>query len=556
MAFQIWSGGGTPAAPIIPGLRALLGRFPGPRNFTKLDEPSTVDVEVPQVVPALVLRDLMRRWAFTPAMTVEGALLALAIMAGALLRFVNLGGVGLNSDEAVYASQAASLSGNPNFTGLFPVVRAHPLLFQVLISPFYRSGTPDVPGRYISAMFGMGTIGLVFVLGLVLYSRRVGAIAALLLALMPYHVVISRQVLLDGPMTFFGTASLVCLAVFGRTERRSWLVVAGACLGLAALSKETAIILVGSAFVFLSLVSRLWRPVRYILAGAGAAVGLAMTYPLVTAVSGGSRSGQSYLIWQLTRRPNHSFSFYLTTVPKAMGLVILGAAALSMVLYRRERTWREALLLSWIVVPFLFFEIWPVKGFSYLLVTTPAIVVLASRTIDWIADRKFEAWPTQALAIGAGLLCVVSLLMPSARMLASPTTTALAGAGGTAGGRQAGKWIESHIPQGAEFMTIGPSMANLIQYYSGHRSDGLSVSPNPLHRNPSYFPILNADSALRSGTYQYIVWDAYSAQRSPTFATRAMELMQRYHGRPVHVERGTLHGKPNQPLIIIYQVTP
>ena len=582
MAFQIWARGGRSAAAIIAGLgarlgrvpgprtwarggrsaaifaglRALLGRVPGPRSFTKVDEPSTADVEVPRVDLARALRDLMPRWVPTPAMTVESALLALAVITGALLRFVNLGGVGLNSDEAVYASQAASLSGNPNFTGLFPVVRAHPVLFQVLMSPFYRSGTPDVPGRYINAMFGMGTIGLVFVLGMVLYSRRVGAIAALLLAVMPYHVVISRQILLDGPMTFFGTASLVCLAVFGRTERRNWLVLAGACLGLAALSKETAIILIGSVFVFLSLVSRLWRPVRYILAAAGAAVGLAMTYPFVTAVSGGSRSGQSYLIWQLTRQPNHSFSFYLTTVPKAMGLLVLGAAALSLVLYRRERTWREVLLLSWVAVPFLFFEIWPVKGFSYLLVTTPAIVVLASRTIDWIADREFEMSRTRALALGAGALCVMSLLVPSVRTLVSPSTTALAGGGGTVGGREAGKWIASHVPQGAEFMTIGPSMANLIQYYSGHRSDGLSVSPNPLHRNPSYFPILNADSALRSGTYQYIVWDAYSAQRSPTFAARAITLMHRFHGRPVHVERGTLRGKRNQPLIIIYQVIP
>jgi hypothetical protein len=497
----------------------------------------------------------MPRWVPTPARTVEGALLALAVITGALLRFVNLGGVGLNSDEAVYASQAASLSGNPNFTGLFPVVRAHPVLLQVLMSPFYRSGTPDVPGRYINAMFGMGTIGLVFVLGLVLYSSRVGATAALLLAVMPYHVVISRQVLLDGPMTFFGTASLVFLAVFGRTERRSWLVLAGACLGLAALSKKRP-----SSLSDRHSCSCHWS------AGCGvpcgtyspqrAAVGLAMTYPFVTAVSGGSRSGQSYLIWQLTRQPNHSFSFYLTTVPKAMGLLVLGAAGLSIVLYRRERTWREVLLLSWVAVPFLFFEIWPVKGFSYLLVTTPAIVVLASRTIDWIADREFEMSRTRALAVGAGVLCVMSLLVPSVRTLASPTTTALAGGGGTVGGREAGKWIASHVPQGAEFMTIGPSMANLIQYYSGHRSDGLSVSPNPLHRNPSYFPILNADSALRSGTYQYIVWDAYSAQRSPTFAARAMTLMHRFHGRPVHVERGTFHGKRNQPLIIIYQVIP
>ena len=105
-------------------------------------------------------------------------------------------------------------------------------------------------------------------------------------------------------------------------------------------------------------------------------------------------------------------------------------------------------------------------------------------------------------------------------------------------------------------MTIGPSMSNLIEYYSGRRSDGLSVSPNPLHRNPSYHPIVNADAALRAGTYQYVVWDVYSAHRSPTFSARALTLARRFGGQIVHVQRGVYRGRPDRPLVVIYQVTP
>ena len=537
-------------------LRAALSHVAGWRGYIATAPAPAPIAEAPDETSVLAVEEPMRGRVVSRAAAVEMGLLAFAAVSGAVLRFVNLGGVGLNSDEAVYAAQAASLAGNPHFTGLFPVVRAHPLLFQMLVSPFYRSGTPDVPGRYLSAMFGMGTIGLVYVLGRVLYGRRVGAVAAVLLAVMPYHVLVSRQILLDGPMTFFGTAALVCLAVFGRTERRRWLVVAGACLGLAALSKETAIILVGSVFVFLSLASRFLRPIRYVLAAAGAAIGLALTYPFVTAVSGGSRSGQSYLLWQLTRRPNHSFSFYVTAVPQAIGLLVLVVAAAGLVLRRRDQSWREALLLSWVAVPFVFFEIWPVKGFSYLLITTPVIVVLAARTIVSLADRTPKTWPNKALTASVAIACLASLLVPSVRSLVSPGSTTLAGAGGTPGGREAGEWVAAHVPQGAQFMTIGPSMANLLQFYGGHRGDGLSVSPNPLHRNPSYYPILNADSALRSGTYQYVVWDAYSAQRSPTFAAKALELARRFHGRMVHVERAAFGGKSDQPVVVIYQVTP
>ena len=57
-------------------------------------------------------------------------------------------------------------------------------------------------------------------------------------------------------------------------------------------------------------------------------------------------------------------------------------------------------------------------------------------------------------------------------------------------------------------MTIGPSMANLVQFYGHRRAYGLSVSPNPLNRNPSYEPLVNPDRALRDNELQYVVWDS------------------------------------------------
>lgn len=487
---------------------------------------------------------------------VDLGMLAVAVVLGTYLRVLDLGSVGVNSDEAVYAGQAASLAGNPAFVGNFPIVRAHPLLFQMLISPFYGSGVPDLPGRYLSAAFGVGTIVLVFVLGRLLYGRRAGALAALLLAVMPYHVVISRQVLLDGPMTFFVTATFVCLAMLARTRRGAWLVAAGSCLGLASLTKETAIILVMSVFVFLSLVPRFWRPVRYVVGGAVAALGLAMTYPLVTALSGGGSSGQSYLLWQLSRRPNHDFFFYLTVVPAATGLLLIAAAVVGLVLLRHHSSWREVLLLSWIVVPFVFFEVWPVKGFPYLVMLTPAVAVLAARALAALVDRE----PRTLLSLGGGIAAtaavLLSLLVPTAQAVVAPFSPGLAGAGGSPGGREAGLWVRENLPQGARLMTLGPSMGNVLMYYSGRRTDALSVSPDPLHRNPSYLPIQNPDAALRTGQYQYVVWDAYSASRSPTFAAKELALVRKYHGRVVHTEMVSLDGATERPAVVIYEVKP
>ena len=89
-------------------------------------------------------------------------------------------------------------------------------------------------------------------------------------------------------------------------------------------------------------------------------------------------------------------------------------------------------------------------------------------------------------------------------------------------------------------MTIGPSMANILQFYGLHKSLALSVSTNPQSRNPSYTPVANPDATVRSGQIQYLVWDTYTAARTPFFAGQAHGLVERYHGsRGVHrADRG------------------
>ena len=260
-------------------------------------------------------------------------------------------------------------------------------------------------------------------------------------------------------------------------------------------------------------------------------------------------------MWQLTRRPNHSIGFYPTTVAASMGVLVVISAAVGLVVLRHRSSWREVLLLSWISVPFVFFEVWPVKGFSYLLLLAPAVCVLAARPLAWLVDRV----PTTKVSVATGLLAcavvITSLLVPSAGAALGTSYSGLAGAGGTPGGREAGRWVAEHVPQGARLMTLGPSMGNVLAYYSGRHADGLSVSPSPMHRNPSYLPIPNPDSALRSADYQYVVWDAYSAQRSPHFADKELALVRKYHGVAVHTERATLAGRV-RPVIVIYEVHP
>ena len=55
---------------------------------------------------------------------------------------------GFNSDEAVYAGQAAALAGDPELSRFFPIFRAHPMLFQFILSIMFRIEVSDVAARH------------------------------------------------------------------------------------------------------------------------------------------------------------------------------------------------------------------------------------------------------------------------------------------------------------------------------------------------------------------------------------------------------------------------
>jgi hypothetical protein len=463
-----------------------------------------------------------------------GGAFALALF----FRFWHLNSVGYNSDEAVYAGQARALAHDPHVLQLFPVFRAHPLLFQTILSIGYRLGGGDLMGRSFAAAFGIGTVILVYMTGRLLYGRRAGLVAALVIALMPYDVLVSRQVLLDGPATFFATASLYLVARYATTLQRPWLYAAGAAMGLTILAKETSILMVGALFVFFALSPEVETRTRDLGFSALAMFAVAFAYPLAIKLAGGGHRGQNYLVWQLFRRPNHAWSFYPATVPVVMGPLVVGCALLGLFLLRRQTSWRETLLLSWILAPAVFFQLWPVKGFQYLLPTAPPVALLAARTLTlWRPPSlSLRGLRLPGAAVSAAL-CVLVLASIARetwhRIEPSKNGSFIAGSGGLPGGRETGLWARRRTPLGSEFLAIGPSMANLIAFYGYRKAYGISVGPNPLRRNPAYEPIGNADLALRRNEVQYIVWDAYSASRSPFFADHLLQLKNKYNGRLV-----------------------
>src|SRR5207302_10052124 len=132
--------------------------------------------------------------------------------------------------------------------------------------------------------------------------------------LSPFAVIVSRQMLLDGPEALFAALTLLLLVIHAQSGRRLLLYAAAATAGLTFLCKETGI-LIGPAFALYLLFARDVNVRRADVFGAlGVYVVCLLPYPISVALGGGGQVAQQFFVWQLFRRANHPLSFYFTDV--------------------------------------------------------------------------------------------------------------------------------------------------------------------------------------------------------------------------------------------------
>ncbi|HEV3124819.1 MAG TPA: glycosyltransferase family 39 protein [Candidatus Dormibacteraeota bacterium] len=516
-----------------------------------------------------------------------------ALAAGALLRTIGLMHDGLNSDEAVYSGQAAALAGDELSGRLFGAFRAHPLFGQLTLSVVYRvTGLGDTPPRVVAVITGLLLACVIAALAYTLLGRAGGALAFVIVCLSPYCLVISRQFLLDGPMALLGAISLLLMVLYLRRRSTRFLYAAVITAGLALVTKEPALLLVPAiittAFVARRTTRVTWREALICVALYVVAVA---PLPLSVIVAGGSQTTHQFLVWQLFRPANHTAAFYLTTVAPAIGLPVVLLAALGLVVAIRRHRPEDVAVVSFLLYPLAFFELWPVKGYEYLLILMPSITVLSVQGLLVLgevvatvpsrlakrAERHAERHWTSAsrAALATMVVTVLALGAPSVirhQSIAIAATDSgddapvsapsnyLAGTGGLQGAREVGAWMVANTPDDTVVLTIGPTFANVVQFYGRRHALALSVSPNPLHRNPTYQFVDNPDKLIRTNQVRYLVWDAYSASRSSFFSKHLLDLVKKFHGavayeQDVNVERTSGH-VTSEKLVVVYAVYP
>ena len=459
-------------------------------------------------------------------------LLALVGIAGLALRIGNLDVVGLNSDESVYAGQGGALLEVGALPEHFSIFRAHPLLLQFTMGIVFRAvGQSDLAARMtVAVLFGLGSVAVSYLLARELYGHRIALASAAVLATMPYHVVVSRQVLVDAPMAFFAVGGIYFAARAARTRERRDLYLSFLACALAAISKEIAVLLVPVLFAWLTFGPARVKWSRFIGPSVVfAAIGL--PFPLTRLINQPGNASQFFL-WQFARAPNHSPDYFLNVLLQFAGWGFVLAMTLGIAGLVLRRSSADQLLLWWLGTFGLFFQFWPTKLFPYLFLILPGMVIaavaaiaeLSSRIAGWA--RATPAWGTAGFA-ATNLALVLALGIGSAGIVTAGPAAELEGFGDFdievqtfAGSREFGQWAGENTPDNARFITIGPSLGNILRFYGARDSVALSVSTDPAKRNPAYVPIENPDLAMRQMSVHYIVWDAYSADRSAFYNNR------------------------------------
>jgi len=382
------------------------------------------------------------------------ALVGLIVIAAAIPRLWGLGGQPvLYFDSGVYLGEgaflasaankaAAALSSGQNVAlALQDGVDAHPpdiakpghaVLLALSMLVF---GKTVLAGALVSAVAGIGTVLLTYALGAVGWNRRVGLLAAVMLAVSGQHLVYSREPLVEADGLFFATVgALVYL------KARSWrgLLVAGVFYGLAfSCNNRLSYLPLVFAVVELGRWPGLKGLVRRGLALAG---GFLLPLVLIEAAyltarqlgrAAGARMEWLDYVQQLAtfsrmnppdrirfdEWPTYFVDVVLMDGPLVLALVLFGIGVL---IVRKRWSRADLLLAGSLLVPLVLYSVYStgevrMRHFSLAL---PWVMLAAALGLDWLvrlAPEKARSWLTAAVA---GVLVVLAI--PRTVDLASP----------------------------------------------------------------------------------------------------------------------------------------
>ena len=328
-------------------------------------------------------------------------------------------------------------------------------------------------GRLLSVAFGTASVYLVYRLGRDAYSRPVGLLAAVFLAVEPLHVKYSHIAVTDVPATAFSLLALVLLLRAAQGGGRRWLAAGAVAAGLATSTKynlgSSALPAVVAAWYVccaetpgLAPARRLWAWARLLLRRVAAPMlaGFIVASPFVVLDApkflhdfarqnaimqrgwlGFENAGNGY--W-------YNFNINLA---EALGLVLLGLAVAGLLFAFVRRSRLDLIIAPYLVFYFLYISSWKELADRYLLPLVPLLLLLAARLC--VALFRVRPAVRTLLAPGLAVVVVAAVVLPLTdtiafnQQLSRPDVRLRAMA-----------WVEANIPAGSRIVsdTYGPPL--------------------------------------------------------------------------------------------------
>lgn len=202
----------------------------------------------------------------------EFGILLFVLLLGAYFRFYQIrGSVTFLGDEGRDAIIVKRMIVDHKFTLLGPTISfgnlyLGPIYYYFMIPALWLSNFDPVGPAIMVACFGIATIFLVWKVGRDMFNYKVGLMAAALYSVSALIIIHTRSSWNPNPMPFFSILTIYGLFRTIRDKDGRWLVLVGACLGIAIQLHYIAMVLIATS----GLIFLIYRPkikIGWILAG-------------------------------------------------------------------------------------------------------------------------------------------------------------------------------------------------------------------------------------------------------------------------------------------------
>lgn len=323
--------------------------------------------------------------------------ITLVLIFSAYLFLFGLGQMALTDpDEPFYAQTSKEMLKRgewltPRIFGK-PQFEKPPLYYWFIIVSYKIFGVNEFAARFPSALFGiLGILGIYF-LGKILFSRKTGLYASLIMATAIEYMILARACVTDMVLAVsILYAFLFYLYAYLNRDRKIFYLFASGFLGLAVLTKGPVGVILPISIILLYLLYKkdIRAVFRFPIISGGAVFFLIAIpwYFLMHKVYGASFIDHFFGFQNITRflQPEHKIGdvFYYY-IPIMLGgffpwSIFLPYGIHYIIRRDKERFSNHAFLFIWILVFFIFFSLARTKLPTYIFPIFPALAIIIAR---------------------------------------------------------------------------------------------------------------------------------------------------------------------------------